>query len=249
VPDDRLTWLGHASVLVELDGVRLLTDPVLRTRVAHLRRQVPRPAPPGPTDAVLVSHAHRDHLDLPSVRALRPPPARVVVPAGVGTTLRSVPGVPVTELTAGEALDVDGVRVTAVDAVHDTRRTPLGRATAAVGYLLRSRTRRVYFAGDTEVFPAMASLGPIDVALLSIWGWGPTLGPGHMGPEEAARALALLRPAIVVPIHWGTLLPLGLGRRHARVLRDPAAVFARAAAERCPEVRVAVLSPGEDLVL
>jgi L-ascorbate metabolism protein UlaG (beta-lactamase superfamily) len=87
--------------------------------------------------------------------------------------------------------------------------------------------------------------GAVDVALVPIWGWGPSLGPGHMDPEGAARAVALVRPRIAVPIHWGTFLPIGLGRRHARVLRDPPEAFARHVARLAPTVRVVTLAAGE----
>ncbi len=245
---DRLTWLGHATVLLELASVRLLTDPVLRGRVAHLRRHAPPVGTPTAVDAVLLSHAHRDHLDLPTLRALRPRPPIIVVPPGVKRTLRRLTGVEVFEVSPGDALEVNGVRVRAVEAHHDTRRTPLGAASDAVGYVVEAQ-HAVYFAGDTEVFDAMATLGALDVALLPIWGWGPSLGPGHMDPAEAVEALTRLRPRTVVPIHWGTLLPIGQGRRHGHVLRDPVEAFQRGAAERCPDVTVAVLAPGEDLAL
>lgn len=250
-PRERVTWLGHATVLIETGGVRLLTDPVLRTRVAHLRRHPP-PAPVrGRLDAVLVSHLHHDHLDLPSLRSLDPA-APLVVPRGAGRTraVRSLRRT-VHELRAGEALPIAGadVRVRAVRAVHDGRRTPLAADIAALGYVIEG-PRRVYFAGDTELFDGMREIGgELDLALLPVWGWGPKLGPGHMDPGQAARAAALLRPAVAVPIHWGTLLPLGTGRRHRRLLRDPGAAFAAHVADLAPEVRVAVLTPGQTLEL
>jgi L-ascorbate metabolism protein UlaG (beta-lactamase superfamily) len=106
----------------------------------------------------------------------------------------------------------------------------------------------VYFAGDTDVFAGMAELGPLDVALLPVWGWGPSLGPGHMDPEQAARAAALLRPRVAVPIHWGTYLQVGLRRREA-LLRGPPHAFADRCAELAPDVEVRVLEPGGTLSL
>ncbi|MBX5441628.1 MAG: MBL fold metallo-hydrolase [Solirubrobacteraceae bacterium] len=242
---DRLTWLGHATVLVEVGGARLLTDPVLRRRVAHLRRHAPAVPAPRDVDAVLLSHAHRDHLDLPTLRRLQPRPPLVVAPRGVGRTLRRLTGAEVRELEPGETTAVGPVRVVAVPAVHRVRRSPLGPASGALGFVVQHGGRRVYFAGDTEAFPQMADLGPLDAALLPIWGWGTSLGPGHMDPVQAADAVALLRPRLAVPIHWGTLLPLGVERRRGHVLRDPVDAFVRAAAERHPQTRVAVLAPGE----
>lgn len=249
---DRVTWLGHATVLVELGGARLLTDPVLRGRVAHLRRHAAPVPPPKDVDAVLVSHAHRDHLDLPTLRALSPPPRLIVAPTGVGRTLRRLTGTEVRELSAGDDLAVGGARVDAVPAVHDGRRSPVAQRSESLGYVLSPAGvdgPRVYFAGDTAVNDDMRGLGRIDLALMPIWGWGPSLGPGHMDPGEAVDALALIRPRIAVPIHYGTLLPIGLGRRYGHVLRDPLARFQEAAAERVPETTVVVLSAGEDLAL
>ncbi len=249
---DGITWLGHATVLVELGGTRLLTDPVLRGRIAHLRRHAPAIAAPADVDAVLVSHAHRDHLDLPTLRALSPPPRLIVAPAGVGRTLRRLTGTEVRELNAGEAVVVGGAHVAAVPAVHDGRRSPVAQISDSLGYVLSpvgAHGPRVYFAGDTAVSDAMTQLGPIDVALMPIWGWGPSLGPGHMDPGEAVDALELIRPRIAIPIHYGTLLPIGLGRRYGHVLRDPLESFQLAAAERVPDTTVAVLSAGEDLAL
>jgi L-ascorbate metabolism protein UlaG (beta-lactamase superfamily) len=246
VVTDRLTWLGHATVLVEVAGAALLTDPVLRPRVAHLRRYATTPAPPSRVDAILVSHAHHDHLDLPSLRLLDPH-APVIVPPGAARALgRS--GRDVHELAPGQGLEVGAVRVVAVPAIHDGRRSPLSRPAAAVGYLIDA-ARRVYFAGDTERFERMGDLHGVDLALLPIWGWGPRLGPGHMDPEEAARATAELRPGVVVPIHWGTFRPLGSRARSDHVRREPARLFAARVSELAPDVRVRVLAPGESMTL
>jgi L-ascorbate metabolism protein UlaG (beta-lactamase superfamily) len=244
---DRLTWFGHSTVLVELGDARLFTDPVLRSRVAHLHRHAGPQRAPGRLDAVLISHAHRDHLDLPSLRRLDPD-AVIVAPSGAARVLRRS-GREVRELAAGDELELAGVRVRAVPAVHDGRRSPFEWRTEAVGYVITA-VRSVYFAGDTELFDGMGELDvSLDAALLPIWGWGRSLGTGHMDPEQAARALTLLRPELAVPIHWGTYLPIGLSRRHGRLLRDPPQAFAARAAELAPHVRVAVLCPGEAVAL
>jgi L-ascorbate metabolism protein UlaG (beta-lactamase superfamily) len=238
-----VTWLGHATVLLELGGVRLITDPVLRQRVAHLRRQVPPPAPPGRLDAVLLSHLHRDHLDLPSLRGLDEVGV-VIVPRGAGHAVRGIRDA-VVELAAGDELDVGGVRVRAVEAIHDGRRSPAGRAADAVGFIVQE-SARIYFAGDTERFDAMAGFAPLDVALLPVWGWGPTLGPGHMDPEEAAAAAALLAPDVAIPIHWGTLTAPALRRSDPE---EPPRRFRERCAELAPGTRVELLRPGESLAL
>lgn len=246
---DRIVFLGHATVLIELGGVRLLTDPVLLGRVAHLRRQVPPPVPSAleRVDAVLISHLHHDHLDLASLRRLGEE-TPVVVPAGAAEWLRRRGFRRVTELEVGQSASFGGVEVQAVPAHHDARRPGAPRA-PALGYLLRGR-QKVYFAGDTGLFDAMSDIAPaLDVALLPVAGWGSRLGPGHMGPRDAAIAAAMLSPRIAIPIHWGTLRPIGTGARGRAQLADPPRLFAEQTAVTAPQVRVTVLAPGQETTL
>jgi L-ascorbate metabolism protein UlaG (beta-lactamase superfamily) len=107
----------------------------------------------------------------------------------------------------------------------------------------------VYFAGDTDLFPGMAELGPVDVALLPIWGWGLSVGEGHLNPERAARALEMIRPGMAVPIHWGTFYPVGLRLLWPEPLTEPAREFARLAARLAPGTEVRVLEPGAETSL
>jgi L-ascorbate metabolism protein UlaG (beta-lactamase superfamily) len=246
-PRDSITYLGHATVRVDVGGARLLTDPVLRDRIGYLRRRsVPIAAAAYEhLDGVLLSHLHYDHLDLPSLRRL-PGDTPVLVPRGGGALLLRRGFTRVEEVQAGETVELAGADVTAVPAEHPGRRRPLGGARAdALGFVIAGSSR-VYFAGDTDQYPEMALLGPLDVALLPIWGWGPKVGPGHMDPERAAGALTLLRPRIAVPIHWGTLLRVGMG---ADRLGEPPRDFARHAARLAPEVQVEILEPGATLEL
>jgi L-ascorbate metabolism protein UlaG (beta-lactamase superfamily) len=246
-PDaDRVTYVGHATVLLELDGLRFLTDPVLRSRLVHLRRQVAAhdDSSAADLDAILISHLHHDHVDVPSLRRLgRETP--MLAPPGSGSFLRRRGFGAVTELGPGESHTIGGVEVTAVEAEHAGGRAWRSVGSEAIGFVL-SGTRRAYFAGDTDLFDGMADLaGDLDLALLPVWGWGPTLGPGHLDPERAAQAAAVLLPRIAVPIHWGTLFPVGLsgiGRRH---LIAPPREFERCCAELAPQVEVRVLEPGE----
>jgi L-ascorbate metabolism protein UlaG (beta-lactamase superfamily) len=231
-------------VLIELGPLRVLTDPVLRARVAHLRRHVPAAEPPGRLDAVLLSHLHRDHADGPSLRRL-PGGAPVLVPAGAAQVVRRLGARQVVELRAGESVPVAGGTVTAVPAEHDGRRSPLHPAADALGFVVE-RGPRIYFAGDTGLFDGMAELGPLDVALVPVWGWGTSLGAGHLDPLGAARAVALLAPRVAIPIHWGTYLPLGHAGDHA-LLREPGPAFAAHVAELAPATRVALLAPGESV--
>ncbi|HEY7830673.1 MAG TPA: MBL fold metallo-hydrolase [Solirubrobacteraceae bacterium] len=244
---DRIVFLGHASALVELDGVRLLTDPLLRSRILHLRRAVALPEPSlfAAPDAVLISHLHQDHLDLPSLRLLGSD-TPLLVPAGAGAWLRGQGFADVRELRVGEEASVGALTITAVQARHDGRRLPRGPHAPALGYLVRG-SQVVYFAGDTELFAEMAHLSPsLDAALLPVTGWGPTLGPGHMDPLHAARAARLTQPRIAIPIHWGTLRPVGRARPD---FTDPPRLFARHVAELAPNVEVRILNPGQETAL
>jgi L-ascorbate metabolism protein UlaG (beta-lactamase superfamily) len=229
----RITWLGHSTVLVELDGVRLLTDPVLRARVLHLRRHGPAPGDLGKLDAALVSHAHWDHFDRRSLSRSVP----VVLPRGAGRLLHGYERV--VELGVGEETAFGPVRVRATEADHDASRGPFGVNAPALGFVI-SGSRTVYFAGDTDLFDGMAGLVEgLDVALLPVAGWGPRLPPGHLNPRAAAQATALLRPKVVIPIHWGTLARIGV-----RPSPEPPLEFARAAADLAPDVEVRILPVG-----
>jgi len=243
----RVTYVGHATVLVEMNGLRLLTDPVLRSRVGPLRRHGAAPDPGLATrvDAVLISHLHHDHADLPSLRRLdRAVP--VLGAPGTGDFLAGLGFGDVRELAPGDSAAVGGVRVAATEADHPPSGRRFERASQAVGFEL-SGERRIYFAGDTDLFDGMEEIGAggLDLALLPIWGWGTNIGVGHLDPERAARAAALLAPKLVVPIHWGTLYPLGLARLRPEPLRAPPRQLAAAMRELAPQSELRVLAPGE----
>jgi L-ascorbate metabolism protein UlaG (beta-lactamase superfamily) len=242
-----VTYVGHATVLLEVDGVRILTDPLLRARVFHLRRHGTVSADAlGRIDLVLVSHAHWDHLDRPSLRRIESADSTIVVPRGSARHLGRSRVAEVVEINAGEELTRLGLTIVATHAEHDGRRLPYGSATPSLGFVVSGSTR-TYFAGDTDLFPGMSALAPVDLALLPIAGWGPTLPPGHLDPRGAAEALRLLRPRIAVPIHWGTYSAMSWRQPRPRRDASPASEFQHHAAALAPEVAVHVLAPGESL--
>jgi len=246
-PRASIGYIGHATVLIDLDGVRLLTDPLLRSRVTHLRRaaKVDATALRG-VDAVLISHLHYDHLDMPSLQLLgRELP--VVAPKGSGALIRRKAAVRnVVELAEGEQLEIGALTVRATRATHDPGRLPFGVRADPLGYVVTGDATSVYFAGDTDVFDEMAALAPIDVALLPIWGWGPSMGPGHMDPVRAAQAAALVGARVAIPIHWGTYYPIHLGvRGRPSYLETPPELFREALREYSPTTELRVLRPGE----
>jgi L-ascorbate metabolism protein UlaG (beta-lactamase superfamily) len=247
--------VGHATVLIVQNGVRLLTDPILRNRVAVLQRTPSKDFDVAGfqvyqnVDAVLISHLHYDHLDLPSLRRLGIE-KRLIVPPGSAGWLRKAGFQAVEELRVGETIQIGQVAVMATRAVHDAARHWFGRrAEYALGYLVQG-SHRVYFPGDTDLFPEMVELSAnLDLALMPVWGWGPTLGAGHLDPYRAAQALTLLQPRLAVPIHWGVLRPIGFGLLNPPFLSRPPLTFAALAAQLAPTVRVALLPPGGSLAL
>lgn len=255
-------WWGHATTTITVGGVRVLTDPVLVDRVAHLRRIGGATPPPeaARADVALVSHLHADHLHLPSLRRLDPA-VRIVAPRGTaGVLRRSDPALldRLEEVGVGDTVVVAGLRVTAVPAHHDGRRLPGSRHRGpALGFVLGGH--EVWFAGDTGLFDDLAAIGPVGVAVVPVGGWGPTLGPHHLDPVQAAEAIDRVHARDAVPVHYGTFWPAGLdqlgrlgqGGRDAFRHRfaEPGARFAAAAPELSPLARVHVLRHGESVDL
>jgi len=249
----QVTWIGHGTVLVDLDGVRLLTDPLLRGRVVHLQRHAPLPPLEDlrAIDTVLLTHLHHDHLDLPSLRKLgRQVP--LVVPRGSGRMLLRRGFDAVREIVPGEEVTVGSLTVQATEARHYGGRSVagVGAKGPALGYVITG-SRRIYHAGDTDLFDGMREIGAtgLDLALVPIWGWGSRLGPGHLDPLRAAQALELLTPRMAVPVHWGTYAVGPRARRPPPYLRAPLEPFLAAARELAPSVKVVALEPGESVEL
>jgi L-ascorbate metabolism protein UlaG (beta-lactamase superfamily) len=244
-----VTWWGHSTAVVELGGQRALVDPLLRSGVGPLRwaGRAPGAEPAARASVVLISHPHRDHLDLPSV-AMVAGNVPVVVPRGTGRLLRGRRPGPVRELAAGEELRLGELTIRAVPAEHDGRRWPVGAGMPALGYLLTAAEGSVFHAGDTGPRPGLDDLRAerVGLALLPIGGWGPTLGPGHLDPGQAARALTQFAPRRVIPVHWGDLRLAGLWRLWPVERRRD---FVEAAARLAPDVDVVLPRPGEPVAV
>jgi L-ascorbate metabolism protein UlaG (beta-lactamase superfamily) len=246
----HVTWFGHSTARVDLDGIGLLTDPVLGRWIGPLHRFGPTPGPAAIAglSAALGSHAHHDHLDLPSLRRLDPS-TTVIVPRGTGAVARRAATGPVVELEVGESATLGPVTVTAVAAHHDGRRLGRNGASLAVGYLIRGR-HTVWFAGDTGSQAGSADLrGRVDLALVPTGGWGLTLGDHHMDAAQAADVCAVVRPTSALPVHWGTFaVP---GTRHLFGpwwARQDGARFVRALADVAPGTRGLTPAIGERIV-
>ena len=253
-----ITWWGHATTTIEVAGVRVLTDPVLTGRIAHLRR-IGGPLPgvaACDADVVVVSHLHHDHLHVPSLRLLART-TRIVAPVGAAAALRGADrslAIRIEEVDVGEIVDVGGLRLLAVPAHHEGRRSPVSRHTGpAMGFLLSSAEVAVWFAGDTGLFDGLADIGPVDVAVVPVGGWGPTLGDTHLDPAQAAEAVRRVKAADAVPIHYGTFWPAGLREAWpngiARHFSSPGKAFAEELGRVRPEVSAHVLDHGATVAI
>ena len=250
----RITWLGHATVLVEIDGLRLLTDPLLGAGLGPLRRvgATPDPGAIGEIDAILVSHAHPDHFDLDSLRRVSGDPL-VIVPGGLGRAARRA-GRSVREVVAGEVFelsprgaarsDTNPIRLTVVHARH--WRWPLQPRARCIGYLVEG-SLGIYFAGDTALFPRMDRIaGRVAIALLPVGRWGPHRGPDRLTPVSAVEAMRRVGARAAIPIHWGTLHPPGMPPGSwASSAANAGARFATAGAALGLGLDIRVLRPGE----
>ncbi len=249
---DRLAYIGHATTLLRLGGTSILTDPLLRRGLGPLRRQAAHPPPELPEipDVVLVSHLHRDHLDLPSLRRV-PASTPLVVPRGASRWAAKAGADRIREIGRGETISVDGVEVTGVEAVHDGRRDRWGPEVEALGYLVSGNGRRVYFAGRHR--PVR---GDVRTSAPSTWRCCRSAGWGHLGRRRAPRpgsgqreALEMIRPRPRCRSTGGRSTRPACAGCGQQPLTDPPHEFARLARELAPEVEVRVLEPGSEMTL
>jgi L-ascorbate metabolism protein UlaG (beta-lactamase superfamily) len=217
----RATWLGHSTVLIEIDGWRVLTDPVWGQRASPSRLVGPKRFQPMPValkdlphiDAVLISHDHYDHLDHPTIKALVRSAVPFVTSLGVGAHLQAwgIPAERITELDWWQSHTVPGtgLSVTAAPSQHFSGRGLKDRnATLWSSLVLRGPRHRVFFSGDTGLTPEYAAirqrLGPFDLVMLEVGAFHPSWGDIHLGPHNALKALDLLGGGTFLPVHWGT---------------------------------------------
>ncbi|MBM3546030.1 MAG: hypothetical protein FJX54_03685 [Alphaproteobacteria bacterium] len=215
----RATWLGHSTVLIEIGGLRVLTDPVWGNRASPSRligpkRFQPIPVPlrqMPPIDLVVISHDHYDHLDYPTIRELAKRDVPFVTSLGVGAHLEAwgVPPERIVELDWWESHEIGSVAVTAAPSQHFSGRGLKNRnSTLWSSFVIRSDRHRVFFSGDTglttEYETIRDRLGPFDLVMLEVGGWLPAWGDIHLGPKYALEALKLLGGGVFLPVHWGT---------------------------------------------
>lgn len=215
----RATWIGWASVLVEIDGRRVLTDPVWSERCSPSTLVGPKRfhAPPialadlPPIDLVVISHDHYDHLDTPTIRTLSARGSHFAVPLGIGAHLErwGVPAAQIHELDWNESMDAGGLSVTATPARHYSGRNPLrANETLWASWVLKGARHRVFFSGDTgysEAFRRIgAEHGPFDLTLIKIGASDPTWSEIHMTPREAVATHRDVGGRVMLPVHWAT---------------------------------------------
>lgn len=218
----RVTWMGHSSVLVEIDGYRVLVDPVWGNRASPSQLVGPKrfhPTPIAladlpPLDAVIITHDHYDHLDMHAVRALMHSPAQQrvqwVTTLGVGAHLERwhVPASRITELDWGDSALVGSLQMTAQPARHFSGRTMTRDKSLWASWVIAGPTHRVFHSGDTGYFDALGDIGtrhgPFDLTMIKIGAYGETWPDIHLDPEQAVRVHAMLRGRVLLPIHWGT---------------------------------------------
>jgi L-ascorbate metabolism protein UlaG (beta-lactamase superfamily) len=250
-----LTWWGHSTITVQDGGTTVLFDPVLTARLGHLRR-VRGPIPPphaAQADIILLSHLHFDHTHLPSLRLI-PASAVVVAPSGSRRLLKpfAARGLKLREVEPGDLVELAGRRIRVLPADHDGRRhAGSPHRGPALGYLVDG-SRRWWYPGDTGPKLQFEEVAQVDIALVPVGGWGPSIIPGHsqghLDAEQAAEAVCRIQPDHAVPVHWGTWWPIGLPQR-PDLIDLPAAAFAEHLARLAPKTSVHLPRHGQSIKL
>lgn len=215
----RVSWIGHSTMLIEIDGYRVLTDPMFSERASPLSWAGPlRFGPPAlsidelpPIDAVLISHDHYDHLDMASVQALDRRGTRFFVPLGVGAHLEywGVPAARIREMDWWEEARLGRLVLACVPSRHFSGRGLFNRySTLWASWAILGPENRVYFSGDTSQTPDFLEIGerygPFDIAMIESAAYNYNWADSHLGPEQAVDAFLMVRGKLMVPIHWGT---------------------------------------------
>ena len=217
-PGLRTIWFGHATVLVEIDGARIMTDPILSERASPVQLVGPRRFHPPPIpleqlsgiDGVVISHDHYDHLDMATVRQLAQGGTQFYVGLGIGAHLErwGVARAQIHEMAWWEHADLKGVRIHATPARHYSGRTSMNNSTLWASWMLKGPTHSVYFSGDTGYASHFAEirqrLGAPDISLMKVGAYGSTWLDIHMDPEAAVRAHGELGAKTMLPVHWAT---------------------------------------------
>jgi len=246
-----VTWLGHSTVVIDLDGVRLLSDPLLRPNAGILRRRGAAPdlVSWAGVDAVLLSHLHYDHAELSSLRLLADVPILTLPDNAEWLRRRGLKGQDADYEAWTQVGSDQAVNVKLAPAVHKARPMP-HRPNAACGHLVSTESKTIWVAGDTELFSGLmdvpaAAGGGVDVAIVPVGGWGPRLSKGHLGPDEAAVACRMVGARWAIPVHWGTFHVPG-GQVFPSGWMDYAGpAFAAALAREHPSCHAEVLAPGQ----
>lgn len=254
----RVTWLGHSTTLIEIDGFRMLVDPIWCERVSPSQLVGPRRFHPPPLalaalpplDVVLITHDHYDHLDMDAVRALASNPEQqrmqFVTTLGVGAHLEhwGIDGRRITELDWTDTAHVGALRITAMPARHFSGRTLKRNQTLWASWVIAGPEHRVFHSGDTGFFEGLSAVGdkhgPFDVTMVKMGAYDEMWPDIHLNPEDAVRVHELIGGGVLLPIHWGTF-------NLAFHAWDEPADRVVAAAERASNTRLVMPKPGQSI--